>query len=212
MSGNKIVTVIGSIGAGKSSILRALERLEHLDLNTVPEAIEEWAPYLKAFYSDKARYALALQLVILYTQTREKCSAVALNKLVLTERSPLDSRYVFWAALRDERLVTDFENDLYIETYNRNNWTPDIVIYLKASLSTLVNRISARRQAGDSDIDVTYLNDLTKRYDQFVTSLRSLAPATTVFTIDANQPFDRVLAEVVSIIEPLSKREQTENH
>ena len=199
-----VISVSGNIGCGKTSLLDSLEVTFGAtlgpDLTIIREAVPEWKPFLEQFYLNKEKYALALQLVILHTQSRDKVAADRASKVIITERSPLDSRFVFWELLQQMGIVGQPEIDLYLSAYHSSNWSPEVVIYLKTDPKIVYHRITTRDQAGDSGISLDYLQQLHAQYTTFIAGL---SPKIGLIVIDANRPAQEVLSEVTQVVNNL---------
>lgn len=144
----------GNIGVGKSTQLRLLES-RGFRVHTEP--VSEWP--LDLFYTDRPRWAFMLQMHILLSfENPKEC---------LYERCPGTSNFVFWKNLFDSKLVTELENAIYQVYYQKVAWKPDVYIWLHQPAEMCLDRIKARRQAGDSGINLDYLQDLDYYYEKF---------------------------------------------
>lgn len=193
-----VISLCGNIGVGKTSILNWILK-NRSELGVLREAVDEWAPFLTQFYADMRRYALALQLIILHTQSRDKRALT--NKVIISERCPLDAMHVFWKELKDTQIVDDSDDALYTSAYEHSLWIPDVIIYLTSDPEIIYERIVKRGQAGDSGISKDYLVQLHEGYEAFIQRVPTLHPNIVVKRVDVNRPLEVVLSEVASIID-----------
>ncbi len=157
----RFIAIEGPIGVGKTSLARRLATTLHTEL--LLEAAEA-NPFLPRFYYDPRRYALATQLHFLFDRVRQ-----------LKPRAQAD--------LFEPALVSDFlfdkdrlfarvalepaEFELYEQVYARvmhDLPTPDLVIYLQASVPVLQNRIARRGVDYEQNIAGNYLERLCAEY------------------------------------------------
>jgi len=153
------IVIDGNIGVGKSTQLRLLEGKGY---RVKREPIEDWS--LDLFYKDKSRWALLLQMQILYSFTSVTSSQVP----TIYERCPISSNHVFWDNLLQQKLVTEDEDKVYQKYYDKLSWKPDLYIYLVCSPEESWRRIQARKQVGDQKITLEYLKKLHDLYEKVV--------------------------------------------
>ena len=164
MADNRYLVVEGVIGVGKTSLARMLS--EHLKARLVLEEVEE-NPFLKDFYRDRARYAFQTQMHFLFSRYQQQRG---LRQLELFSQH-LVADYLFqkdriFAGLNlperelalYERLVGWLELDVM---------RPDVVVYLQASLDTLLERIARRGRPYEKEMDRDYLGQLNEAYNHF---------------------------------------------
>lgn len=187
------IAVEGVIGVGKTTLVRMLSQ----DFGAEPllEVFEE-NPFLSDFYSDRARYAFQTEVFFVlsrYRQQHERIPQVLM-------RSPLVSDYTFaksalFARLNlggDELAVYTRLHSALAEKIPR----PDLLVYLRAGLDTLMARIAARDRPYERGMDRAYINDLRLAYDGFIAAY-SESPVLAIDTDDLNivqdtEAFERV--------------------
>lgn len=205
MSAPRVIAVAGTMGAGKSSLVEWLRR----NFGMVPffEPNED-NPYLADFYGDMRRWALHSQLFFLvrrfqiHKTIEEQCAADApplVQDRTIYEDAEVFARYHHQAGNIDARDWQMYA-DLY-ETLKKELRPPDLMIYLRCPLKTLVQRIKKRGRSFEQNIPRSYLASLEKLYDAWFESY-DLSPTLVVETdrLDyVERLFDRL--ELVRAIE-----------
>lgn len=174
------IAIEGVIGVGKTTLARILA--PDFGGESLLEVFEE-NPFLSDFYADRARYAFQTQIFFLLSRYRQQHQAVP---QALT-RGPLFSDYTFakdslFAHLTlgaDELTVYDKLHTALAEKIP----TPDLLIYLRADLDTLLNRIALRDRPYERDMDRRYIDHLRLAYEGFFTAY-TVSP---VLIIDTNR-------------------------
>ena len=175
----KYIVVEGPIGAGKTSLARRLSERLNADLTLEQPELN---PFLARFYSDMPRWALATQLAFLYQrvdQLQQQLSAEAGERRVVSDFI-LDKDPLF-AELNLE--AEEFK--LYQRSYDlvvpQPTPKPDLVIYLQAKPTTLIERIARRGMAAERPITAHYLERVAERYVRFFYQY----DASPLFIVDA---------------------------
>ncbi|MCE3295225.1 MAG: deoxynucleoside kinase [Crocinitomicaceae bacterium] len=164
------IAVAGNIGAGKTTLTQLLAK--HYGWETHFEDVE-LNPYLNDFYEDMQRWSFNLQIYYLnsrFTQIQEIKEA---NKNVIQDRTIYEDAFIFAPNLHSMGLMTtrDFEN--YFSLFNLIESfvsAPDLLIYLRASVPTLVNHIQKRGREYEESIRLDYLKRLNERYEAWVST------------------------------------------
>jgi deoxyadenosine/deoxycytidine kinase len=160
----RYVVVEGPIGVGKTSLVQRLA--QHLNAATLLEKPEE-NPFLAKFYQHPARYALATQLFFLLQRGNE---VRELSQLDMFQQTTV-ADYLFDKDSLFARLnLPDAEFDLYQQIYQSlavQAPVPDLVIYLQASVDTLLTRVHKRALRYEQNISDDYLVKLTQSYSEF---------------------------------------------
>lgn len=181
------IVIDGNIGVGKSTQLRLLEQVGY---RVFREPIDEWS--LELFYKDPSRWAFLLQMQILYSFSSVSPS----SKLVVNERCPLSSNYVFWANLVKNKKVTADEDRMYQRFYEKLSWQPDLYIYLTCPPEEAFERIKSRKQAGDKAVSLDYLKQLDTLYKELVMRM----PCRTVPINVSGKTAAQIHEEIISVI------------
>lgn len=176
------VAVSGNIGSGKSTITTLLS--EKLGWKPYYEIVDE-NPYLPDFYADMPRWSFHLQVFFLSKRFQHHQAITVDQGSVIQDRTIYEdaeifARNLYLQGLMDER---DFRN--YHELFNTMTQflrPPDLIIYLKASVPTLLERIRRRARDYEQRIPAEYLAQLNERYAEW-TERFALCP---ILTIDAD--------------------------
>ena len=158
------LAIEGVIGVGKSTLARLLA--ERLDGRVVMEEVEE-NPFLEPFYRDRRRYAFSCQIFFLLSRFRQQRA--------LHQPDLFENRIVCDYLFRKDRIFATLNLDedelaLYdqiLPLLERELPRPDRVVYLQASLETLLSRIERRGRPFEKDMDPEYLRELSEAYSRF---------------------------------------------
>ena len=153
----KHIVVSGNIGAGKTTLTSALAR--HFGWEAHFEDVEN-NPYLNDFYEDMPRWSFNLQIYFLNTRFKQIVEIQKGNKTVIQDRSIYEDAQIFAPNLHAMGLMStrDYENYLSLfETILTSFNPPDLIIYLKASIPTLVNQIQKRGRDYEDNLRLDYL-------------------------------------------------------
>lgn len=205
MSAPRVIAVAGTMGAGKSSLVDWLRH--NFDMVPFFEPNED-NPYLADFYGDMRRWALHSQLFFLVRRFQihraiEEQTTAHTRPLVqdrtIYEDAEIFARYHQRAGNIDERDWRMYE-DLY-GTLKKELRPPDLMIYLRCPLKTLVQRIKKRGRSFEQNIPKSYLAALEELYEAWFDSYK-LSPTLVIETdrLDyVERLFDRL--ELVQAIE-----------
>ena len=172
----------GVIGVGKTTLARLLQ--PRLDTNLLLEVFEE-NPFLSNFYSDRARYAFQTQIFFLlsryYQQNRNVPAMLEQNKHLISD-------YTFEkdALFASINLHGD-ELEMYYRVHEalaEKMIPPSLIVYLRASIDTLMQRITLRDRPYERNMERGYIAELNQAYDDFFLSNSRKTP---VLVIDSNQ-------------------------
>ena len=162
------IAVAGNIGSGKTTLTRLLSqhygwepKYEDVDVN----------PYLSDFYNDMQRWSFNLQIYFLNKRMEGIVDIQNSSRNVIQDRTIYEDARIFASNLHAMGLLStrDFENykslfELMISLVR----PPDLLIYLKSSIPTLVYQINKRGREYESGIRVDYLEGLNERYEDWV--------------------------------------------
>ena len=175
------VTIAGNIGVGKSTLVTLLSR--KLGWEPVFEAVAE-NPYLADFYDDMNRWSFHSQVFFLTRRLQQHHSLLQQPSAVLQDRSVYEDAEIFARNLYKQGHLSERDWASYFELYQTLAQLlkpPDLVIYLRASTTTLRRRIAGRGREYERNIADTYLQDLNRLYDEWAAGFR-LSPVLTVDT------------------------------
>jgi len=162
------IAVAGNIGSGKTTITGLLAK--HYGWEAQYEDIDD-NPYLNDFYEDMQRWSFNLQIYFLNSRFSQIVRIRQSNSTVIQDRTIYEDSYIFAPNLHSMGLMStrDFEN--YFALFNLLNSLiepPDLLIYLRASIPTLVNQINRRGRKYENNIRLDYLKRLNERYEAWV--------------------------------------------
>lgn len=164
MSRHSYVAIEGPIGVGKTTLARLLQ--PELGASLLLEVFEE-NPFLKDFYRDRERYAFQTQIFFLLSRYHQQHKAVP----KALEKGPLISDYTFakdrifaHLNLRNEELA--LYEQLHAAMAEKIP-VPTLVIYLRASLDALMERIALRDRPYERNMDRDYIRELSEAYERF---------------------------------------------
>jgi deoxyadenosine/deoxycytidine kinase len=162
------IAIAGNIGSGKTTLTRLLAK----QFNWKPhyEDVEN-NPYLHSFYQDMQRWSFNLQIYFLNSRFRQVVEIRKSGKNIIQDRTIYEDAYIFAPNLHSMNLMStrDFENySSLFELMNSFIQPPDLLIYLKASVSTLVEQIQRRGREYEESIRLDYLKLLNERYENWI--------------------------------------------
>lgn len=165
---NMHIAVAGNIGSGKTTLTGLLAK--HYNWEAQYEDIDD-NPYLNDFYEDMQRWSFNLQIYFLNSRFSSIVRIRKSQKTVIQDRTIYEDAYIFAPNLHSMGLMgtRDFEN--YFALFNLISSLidpPDLLIYLRASIPTLVNQISRRGRKYENNIRLDYLKRLNERYEAWI--------------------------------------------
>ncbi|MDR0265230.1 MAG: deoxynucleoside kinase [Sphingobacterium sp.] len=166
------IAIVGNIGAGKTTLTELLAN--HFKFEPQFEAVDN-NPYLEDFYSDMKRWAFNLQIFFLNSRFRHIVKLQETGIDMIQDRTIYEDAYIFAENLYDMGLMSarDFENYSNIfQSIIHYIKPPDLLIYLKASVPTLVNNIQKRGRDYESAIRLDYLSKLNDKYDKWINNYK----------------------------------------
>jgi deoxyadenosine/deoxycytidine kinase len=167
MNDKKFVAISGNIGIGKSTLTKKLA--EEYGLKPYLEPVTE-NPYLKDFYKDMKEWSFHSQMYFLGKRLQDHYRLVTDKHSVVQDRSIYENAEVFAKYLYKRKFISKRDWKTYNQIYKTCIQLlppPDLVIYLKASVPTIMNRISARGREFEKTISRKYISDLNNLYDDW---------------------------------------------
>ena len=164
----KHIAIAGNIGAGKTTLTemlckhyRWIPQFEDVDRN----------PYLTDFYDDMPRWSFNLQIYFLNSRLNQLLEIQRGTETVIQDRTIYEDANIFAPNLHEMGLMSkrDFDNYYqFFETLKTMVKPPDLLIYLKASVPTLVGQIQKRGREYEENIRLDYLKKLNEFYRRFI--------------------------------------------
>lgn len=162
------IAIAGNIGAGKTTLTMRLARrygwephLEPVDNN----------PYLDDYYKDMKRWSFNLQVYFLSKRFRDVVEIAQSQKTVVQDRSIFEDARIFAPNLHDMGLMSDRDFDNYSSLFDLMLSLvklPDLMIYIRSSIPTLVEHIQKRGRDFEKSIRIDYLEGLNQRYEDWI--------------------------------------------
>jgi deoxyadenosine/deoxycytidine kinase len=166
------IAIVGNIGAGKTTLTELLAK--NYGFEPLYEAADN-NPYLEDFYSDMKRWSFNLQIYFLNSRFRQIIDIQKSKRNIIQDRTIYEDAYIFAENLHDMGLMTtrDYENyESIFDNITAYIKPPDLLIYLKASVPTLVNNIQRRGREYESGIRLDYLSKLNDKYQKWINGYR----------------------------------------
>lgn len=166
------IAIVGNIGAGKTTLTGLLAK--HYKCEPVFETVEN-NPYLEDFYKDMKRWSFNLQIFFLNARFQQLSEIRQKKHLIIQDRTIYEDAYIFANNLHDMGLMNsrDYNNYLGIfQSIIQFVRPPDLLIYLKASVPTLVSNIQRRGREYEIGIRLDYLNKLNEKYENWIGSYK----------------------------------------
>ena len=162
------IAVAGNIGSGKTTLTRLLSK--HFGWKPHYEEVDN-NPYLESFYEDMKRWSFNLQVYFLNSRFRQVLDIRNSGQDIIQDRTIYEDAYIFAANLYDMGLMEtrDYENYRSLfELMSSFLEAPDLLIYLRASVPTLVRQIQKRNRDYEQSIRLDYPNALNRRYEDWI--------------------------------------------
>ena len=164
----KYVTIAGNIGAGKSSLTRLIS--DYFQWEALFERVDD-NPYLSDFYQDMRRWSFNLQVFFLSSRFNQQQFIEESKDSFAQDRSIYEDAEIFARNLYQMRLMSDRDYTNYTELFRIMTSylkPPDLLVYLRASVPTLVRHIQARGREYEATIRIEYLERLNELYEDWI--------------------------------------------
>lgn len=162
------IAIAGNIGAGKTTLTEMLSK----QFKWIPQYEDvDHNPYLLDFYEDMPRWSFNLQIYFLNSRLKQLLEIRRGVETIVQDRTIYEDANIFAPNLHDMNLMSkrDFENYFtFFQTLKSMVQPPDLLIYLKASVPTLVHQIQKRGREYEENIRLDYLRKLNQYYDKFI--------------------------------------------
>ena len=162
------IAIAGNIGSGKTTLAGLLSK--HYGWEAHYEDVET-NPYLNNFYEDMQRWSFNLQIYFLNSRFRQIVDIRNGQKTVIQDRTIYEDANIFAPNLHDMGLMSSRDYDNYTSLFALMSsfiQPPDLLIYLKAGVPTLVSQIQKRGREYENSIRLDYLKRLNERYEEWI--------------------------------------------
>jgi deoxyadenosine/deoxycytidine kinase len=164
----KHIAVAGNIGAGKTTLTELLSK----HYKWIPQFEDvDHNPYLNDFYDDMPRWSFNLQIFFLNSRLNQLLEVYSGTETVIQDRTIFEDAHIFAPNLHDMGLMSkrDYNNYFqFFQTLKRMVQPPDLLIYLQASVPTLVGQIQKRGREYEENIRLDYLKRLNDLYNKWI--------------------------------------------
>lgn len=197
----KHIAVAGNIGAGKTTLTELLAK----HYKWIPQFEDvDHNPYLYDFYEDMPRWSFNLQIYFLNSRLRQLVEIQRGTETVIQDRTIYEDAHIFAPNLHEMGLMSkrDFDNYFhFFQTLKQMVKPPDMLIYLKASVPTLVGQIQKRGREYEENIRLDYLKRLNEYYNKWIEGYRE--GQLLIVDIDKNKfpENDEHLGEIIQKID-----------
>lgn len=175
------IGIAGNIGCGKTTLTRMLS--DHYGWTPKYEAVT-YNPYLEDYYKDIQRWSYNLETYFLAQRFKDVLEIARSEEVIVQDRTILEGVHIFVANNRAMGNLSERDYDTYMQLFNLMMslvHEPDLLIYLKSSVPTLVSQIQKRGRDYEKSISIEYLTNLNDLYDKWIESYKG-----KVLTIEAD--------------------------
>jgi len=162
------VAIAGNIGAGKTTLTKLLAK--HYKWEAQLEDVVD-NPYLDDFYNQMERWSFNLQVYFLNSRFRQVAQIRESGKDIIQDRTIYEDAHIFAPNLHAMGLMTNRDYENYSSLFNLMEsfvQGPDLLIYLRSSISNLVEQIHKRGRDYENSISIDYLSRLNERYEAWI--------------------------------------------
>ena len=197
----KHIAVAGNIGAGKTTLTELLSKhykwipnFEDVDHN----------PYLMDFYEDMPRWSFNLQIYFLNSRLQQLVEIQKGSETIIQDRTIYEDANIFAPNLHEMGLMSkrDFDNYFnFFQTLKNLVQPPDLLIYLNASVPTLVGQIQKRGREYEENIRLDYLKRLNEYYNKWIDAYKE--GSLLIIDVDKNKfaENEEDLGEIISKVD-----------
>ena len=162
------VAIAGNIGSGKTTLTTKLSK--HYKWEAHYEDVEN-NPYLNDFYKEMQRWSFNLQVYFLNSRFRQILNIKSSGKDFIQDRTIYEDAFIFAPNLHSMGLMSSRDFDNYQQLFSLMDsfvQGPDLLVYLRASTTTLVSQIQKRGREYENSIRLDYLTRLNERYEAWI--------------------------------------------
>jgi len=166
------IATAGNIGSGKTTLTELLAK--HYNWQPHYEDVDD-NPYLHDFYDDMQRWSFNLQIYFLNNRFKQILNIRQSDNTVIQDRTIYEDACIFAPNLHAMGLMPTRDYDTYVSMFELISsliQPPDLIIYLRASVPTLVNQIQKRGRKYENAIRLDYLQRLNERYEAWISTYK----------------------------------------
>ena len=164
------IAIAGNIGVGKTTLVQKLATSYSWEPHL--EAVDD-NPYLSDFYKDMAKWAFPLQIYFLNSRFNQVVEIQKSPISIIQDRTIYEDAFIFAKNLNESGLLETRDYETYLALFKSMSdmiKAPDLLIYLRANISTLVSQIAKRGREYESSISIKYLENLNRKYEEWIKS------------------------------------------
>lgn len=164
------IAIAGNIGSGKTTLTKLLAK--HYGYEGLYESTDE-NPYINSFYEDMRRWSFNLQIHFLHTRFKQLLDIKRSGRPFIQDRTLYEDAYIFAPNLQAMGLMNTRDYDNYLALFElliSFLAPPDLLIYLKGDVPSLIRNIQKRGREYENSIRLDYLSGLNDRYDRWIES------------------------------------------
>ena len=162
------IAIAGNIGSGKTTLTEMLTRRYRAKCYLE----ESDNPYIGDFYEDMNRWSFQLQISFLGSRIQQTMDMLSAGDGdIFQDRTIYEDAHIFATNLHEMGLMSTRDIETYMKIFRlvtRLIPKPDLLIYLKASVPTLISQIRKRGREYEMNIDEAYLRRLNDKYDHWI--------------------------------------------
>jgi deoxyadenosine/deoxycytidine kinase len=162
------IAIAGNIGSGKTTLTGMLSK--HYKWDAHYEDVDD-NPYLNDFYKDMQRWSFNLQVYFLKSRFGQVKDIRSAEKNVIQDRTIYEDAFIFAPNLHSMGLMSTRDFESYFSLFQLMNTfipAPDLLIYLRSSVSNIVEQIQKRGRDYENSIRIDYLTRLNERYEAWI--------------------------------------------
>ncbi|MDE6634007.1 MAG: deoxynucleoside kinase [Bacteroidaceae bacterium] len=166
------IAIAGNIGCGKTTLTKMLAK--RYGWTPQFESVEN-NPYLADYYADMARWSFNLQIYFLNKRFRDVVEISKSQNYIIQDRTIFEDACIFAPNLHNKGLMSDRDFENYCELFDLMMSLvrlPDLMIYIRSSISNLVSQIQKRGRSYEQSIQIDYLQGLNDLYEDWIASYK----------------------------------------
>lgn len=164
------IAIAGNIGSGKTTLTKLLAK--HYGYRPMYESTDN-NPYLSSFYEDMRRWSFNLQIYFMHTRFKQLLDIKKSGANIIQDRTLYEDAYIFAPNLHAMGLLNSRDYDNYLALFELLSSfieAPDLLIYLRGDVPSLVSQIQRRGREYENSIRLDYLTSLNQRYEKWIES------------------------------------------